>query len=169
MTLWSGAWSASETLHCIAHGSALQVCKAASLKVQLRKNTVLSHWAASQHMASTCTPVCLIIVWFLLVVNDTRHSGLAWQLLCMLHYLCTPPPLYDADEATARQQHLEQTGLAQPKLPFGVTFISTAWRDEWLCKIASRFHEATGLGCGPEGHHVTPFRQSPLVNGSAKN
>ena len=60
----------------------------------------------------------------------------------------------DADEATTRRSHLEQAGSLEPTLPFGVTMIAKAWRDNWLCEIASRFHQDTGLGCGPAGHGV---------------
>ena len=74
-----------------------------------------------------------------------------------------------ADEACARQQHLQQTGLLEPELPFGVTLVATAWRDEWLCEIASRLHAASGLGCGPKGHHVTPYRQTQIANGHARS
>ncbi len=49
-------------------------------------------------------------------------------------------------------------------LPFGVTMIAAAWRDDWLCEIASRFHEASGLGCGPTGHEVG-LHSGKLVNG----
>lgn len=72
-----------------------------------------------------------------------------------------------ADEACARQQHLQQTGPSEPELPFGVTLIATAWRDEWLCEIASRLHAASGVGCGPKGHRVTPYRQTQIANGHA--
>ena len=71
-----------------------------------------------------------------------------------------------ADESARRRDHLEETGNSQPMLPFGVTMIATAWRDDWLCEIASRFHQATGLGCGPRGHRAGT--QSPvLANGHA--
>ena len=41
-------------------------------------------------------------------------------------------------------------------LPFGVTLLAPAWHDESLWKIAQRFHEDSGLGCGPQGHGVVP-------------
>jgi allophanate hydrolase len=41
-------------------------------------------------------------------------------------------------------------------LPFGVTLLAGAWRDEWLWGIAERLEAAAGLGCGPEGHGVPP-------------
>ena len=66
-----------------------------------------------------------------------------------------------ADETARRRDHLEQSGNPQPKLPFGVTMISTAWRDDWLCEIASRFHQASGLGCGPVGHGIE--KQQPAL------
>ena len=59
-----------------------------------------------------------------------------------------------ADEATTRRSHLEQAGSLEPTLPFGVTMIAKAWRDNWMCEIASRFHQDSGLGCGPAGHGV---------------
>ncbi|KAA6421491.1 MAG: allophanate hydrolase [Trebouxia sp. A1-2] len=68
------------------------------------------------------------------------------------------------EESARRQAHLEQTGNPQPELPFGVTMIAAAWRDDWLCEIASRFHAASGLGCGPTGHGVG-LHQGKLANG----
>lgn len=62
------------------------------------------------------------------------------------------------------RDHLEQIGNPQPVLPFGVTMVAAAWRDDWLCEIASRFHEASGLGCGPTGHGVG-LHQGKLANG----
>jgi len=44
-------------------------------------------------------------------------------------------------------------------LPFGVTLIGPAWSDEALWALAERFHAATGLGCGPDGFNVAPYRQ----------
>jgi allophanate hydrolase len=41
-------------------------------------------------------------------------------------------------------------------LPFGVTLLAGAWRDEWLWGIAGRLEAAAGLKCGPEGHGVLP-------------
>ncbi len=61
-------------------------------------------------------------------------------------------------EVAARAQHLAKTGNPTPVLPFGVTLIGPAWSDESLWAIAARFHEASGLGCGPEGHGVKPYR-----------
>lgn len=69
-----------------------------------------------------------------------------------------------SEESAERRNHLEQTGNPQPVLPFGVTMIAAAWRDDWLCEIASRFHEASGLGCGPTGHGVG-LHQGKLANG----
>lgn len=54
---------------------------------------------------------------------------------------------------------LEETGNARPVLPFGVTLIGQAWSDEALWALAERFHAATGLGCGPDGFGVAPYRQ----------
>ena len=67
----------------------------------------------------------------------------------------------DADDTAKRRDHLEQTGNPTPLLPFGVTLIAPAWRDNWLCEIASRLHQASGLGCGPAGH----VQKAPLANG----
>ena len=61
-------------------------------------------------------------------------------------------------EVAARAQHLAKTGNPTPVLPFGVTFIGPAWSDESLWAIAERFHAASGLGCGPEGHGVKPYK-----------
>lgn len=70
-----------------------------------------------------------------------------------------------ADESAKRRDHLEQTGNPEPVLPFGVTMIANAWRDDWLCEIASRFHQASGLGCGPAGHGVDPQQAKLTANG----
>ena len=70
-----------------------------------------------------------------------------------------------ADEATTRRSQLEQAGSLEPTLPFGVTMIARAWQDNWLCEIASRFHQDSGLGCGPSGHGV---QQTELANGQAE-
>jgi allophanate hydrolase len=43
-------------------------------------------------------------------------------------------------------------------LPFGVTLLAPAWKDEWLWQVAGALEKAAGLGCGPEGHGVTPVR-----------
>ena len=63
-----------------------------------------------------------------------------------------------AGEVARRAQLLRQSGSAAPVLPFGVTLIGPAWSDESLWHIAERFHAATGLGCGPKGHGVKPYR-----------
>jgi Asp-tRNA(Asn)/Glu-tRNA(Gln) amidotransferase A subunit family amidase len=53
---------------------------------------------------------------------------------------------------------LRETGNSRSVLPFGVTLIGAAWSDESLWAVADRFHAATGLGCGPEGFGVKPYR-----------
>ncbi len=53
---------------------------------------------------------------------------------------------------------LRETGNTRPVLPFGVTLIGAAWSDESLWAVAERFHAATGLGCGPDGFGVKPYR-----------
>jgi allophanate hydrolase len=45
-------------------------------------------------------------------------------------------------------------------LPFGVTLLGKAWRDEWVWGVAGRMEAAAGLRCGPEGHGVAPFAAS---------
>lgn len=65
----------------------------------------------------------------------------------------------DADGLVAsRAQHLAASGNPTPVLPFGVTLLSKAWKDEYLWGHASRFHKASGLGCGPAGHQLQPFQ-----------
>lgn len=62
-----------------------------------------------------------------------------------------------AGSGTTRAQRLAASGGPQAvTLPFGVTLLAGAWRDEWLWGIAERLEEAAGLGCGPEGHGVAP-------------
>jgi len=71
---------------------------------------------------------------------------------------------YSTAEAAAgsgamRAQRLAGSGGAQAvTLPFGVTLLAGAWRDEWLWGIAERLERAAGLGCGPDGHGVTPVK-----------
>ncbi|BDA50535.1 probable urea amidolyase [Coccomyxa sp. Obi] len=62
-------------------------------------------------------------------------------------------------EVARRAAHLRETGNARPVLPFGVTLIGAAWSDESLAAVAERLHAASGLGCGPEGFRVEPYRQ----------
>mmetsp|Transcript_16382 Transcript_16382/g.44916 ORF Transcript_16382/g.44916 Transcript_16382/m.44916 type:complete len:688 (-) Transcript_16382:929-2992(-) len=59
-----------------------------------------------------------------------------------------------ADAAAVRERtfHLAQTGATRVALPFGVTILAGAWKDEWLACVAQKMQEASGLGCGPDGH-----------------
>jgi len=59
-----------------------------------------------------------------------------------------------AEAAAVRERafHLAQTGATRVALPFGVTLLAGAWKDEWLVKVAQAMQDASGLGCGPEGH-----------------
>lgn len=62
-----------------------------------------------------------------------------------------------AGTGATRAAHLAASGGPQAvALPFGVTLLAGAWRDEWLWGIAERLEAAAGLTCGPEGHGVTP-------------
>ena len=63
-----------------------------------------------------------------------------------------------AGEVAQRGQHLAETGNPAPVLPFGITLIGPAWSDDTLWEIAAAYHADTGLGCGPEGHGVQPYR-----------
>ena len=67
-----------------------------------------------------------------------------------------------AGEVGKRAQHLAETGNPAPVLPFGITLIGPAWSDEALWEIAGAFHADTGLGCGPEGHGVQPYRHKQM-------
>lgn len=50
-----------------------------------------------------------------------------------------------------RYTYLASSELStNPTLPFGVTLLAQAWQDEWVWKVASRYHNATGVGCGPK-------------------
>ncbi|KAK9835411.1 hypothetical protein WJX81_007895 [Elliptochloris bilobata] len=60
--------------------------------------------------------------------------------------------------AAERERRLAESGNPTPSLPFGVTLIGAAWRDEALWAVAAELHSASGLGCGPEGHGVKPYR-----------
>lgn len=62
-----------------------------------------------------------------------------------------------AGSGAARAARLAASGGPQSVvLPFGVTLLAGAWRDEWLWGIAERMEAAAGLACGPQGHEVTP-------------
>ncbi|EFJ41617.1 hypothetical protein VOLCADRAFT_98357 [Volvox carteri f. nagariensis] len=63
----------------------------------------------------------------------------------------------DASEAErSRAAHLAATGPTSVTLPFGVTLLTRAWRDEWLWSLAAKMEALAGLKCGPAGHGVTP-------------
>lgn len=64
-----------------------------------------------------------------------------------------------AESRTARL--LSSGGPMQVALPFGVTLLAAAWKDEWLWHIAARMHELSGLGCGPQGHGVPAVTPNP--------
>ena len=63
-----------------------------------------------------------------------------------------------AGEMAQRAQHLAETGNPAPVLPFGITLIGPAWSDDALWEIAAAYHADTGLGCGPGGHGIQPYR-----------
>lgn len=70
-----------------------------------------------------------------------------------------------ADSSTAlvrRAKVLRDTGEARPNIPFGVTLIGPAWTDEFLWEIGAKFHAKSGLGCGPAGHNIKPYRQKHI-------
>ncbi|CAK0787066.1 hypothetical protein CVIRNUC_010282 [Coccomyxa viridis] len=71
---------------------------------------------------------------------------------------CQPIAAEATGEVAQRAQHLAATGNPAPVLPFGVTLIGPAWSDDALWEVAAAFHADTGLGCGPEGHGVQPYR-----------
>jgi len=75
----------------------------------------------------------------------------------------TPQP--GAGAAAERARVLAETGNPTPALPFGVTLIGSAWRDEALWGVAAGLHAASGLGCGPDGHGVKPFRTKAPAQG----
>ncbi|GLI71220.1 hypothetical protein VaNZ11_016284 [Volvox africanus] len=68
-----------------------------------------------------------------------------------------------SDSERRRATHLAATGPTSVTLPFGVTLLAKAWRDEWLWGIGAKFEALAGLKCGPMGHRVTP----PGVNVNA--
>ena len=51
-----------------------------------------------------------------------------------------------------RAFYLAANGATRVVLPFGITLLAGAWKDEWLASIAQKMQDAAGLGCGPEGH-----------------
>lgn len=62
-----------------------------------------------------------------------------------------------ASTAAARTERLKASGgPLRVVLPFGVTLLAPAWRDEWLWGVAAAMQAAAGLGCGPSGHGVEP-------------
>ncbi|KAI8468534.1 MAG: allophanate hydrolase [Monoraphidium minutum] len=61
--------------------------------------------------------------------------------------------------ATPRAALLKAAGgPASVVMPFGVTLLVPAWHDDWVWGVAADMVAAAGLGCGPEGHGVTPVR-----------
>ena len=74
----------------------------------------------------------------------------AWPCSCCL--LPHTVAALAAGEAKQRGEYLAASGNPTPKLPFGVTFIANSWLDEWLWGLAERYHDVTGLGCGPHEH-----------------
>ena len=81
-----------------------------------------------------------------------------FQAFCWLApSLCNPRSRF-AGEVAERERLLAASGNPTPSLPFGVTLIGAAWRDEALWAVAAELHAASGLGCGPEGHGVKPYR-----------
>ena len=63
-------------------------------------------------------------------------------------------------EVARRCELLRATGNSTPWLPFGVTLVGPAWSDAYLWKIAADMHKQSGLGCGPSGHGVPPYRRN---------
>jgi allophanate hydrolase len=64
-----------------------------------------------------------------------------------------------AGSGAQRAARLAASGGPQAvALPFGVTLLAAAWRDEWVWGVAERLEAASGLSCGPAGHGVTPVR-----------
>eukprot|EP00775_Hariotina_reticulata_P014156 gene14156-14294_t len=62
-----------------------------------------------------------------------------------------------AASAPGRAERLAGSGgPLQVVLPFGVTLLAAAWRDEWLWGVAAAMQDKAALGCGPQGHQVTP-------------
>ena len=63
------------------------------------------------------------------------------------------------DGGENRAKHLAALGgPMEVTLPFGVTLLAPAWKDEWVWQVAAAVEKASGLGCGPEGHGVRPVR-----------
>ncbi|PNW79614.1 hypothetical protein CHLRE_08g360100v5 [Chlamydomonas reinhardtii] len=61
-----------------------------------------------------------------------------------------------SEEERKRAAHLAATGPTAVTLPFGVTLLAKAWRDDWLWGVAAKMEAAAGLRCGPAGHGVMP-------------
>ncbi|KAG2426165.1 hypothetical protein HXX76_013146 [Chlamydomonas incerta] len=61
-----------------------------------------------------------------------------------------------SEEERKRAAHLAATGPTSVTLPFGVTLLAKAWRDDWLWGVAAKMEAAAGLRCGPAGHGVVP-------------
>ena len=110
------------------------------------------------HVAITVT----VTITVMFIVAVTVHVTVTVAVIATATATAIANMYGNADEATTRRSHLEQAGSLEPTLPFGVTMIAKAWQDNWLCEIASRFHQDSGLGCGPAGHGV---QQSEPANG----
>eukprot|EP00891_Asterochloris_glomerata_P000621 jgi/Astpho2/621/Aster-04463 len=83
-------------------------------------------------------------------VNLLDMCGVAVPSAIYTHPKLDPETLHG--EAKQRGVYLAASGDPTPKLPFGVTFIANSWLDEWLWGLAERYHDVSGLGCGPHEH-----------------
>lgn len=90
--------------------------------------------------------------------QDSRSLCWGCRLACMKANRVLDPRAGAAGEVAQRAQHLAATGNPAPVLPFGITLIGPAWSDDALWEVAAAFHADSGLGCGPEGHGVQPYR-----------
>eukprot|EP00983_Pelagomonas_calceolata_P038792 1136922-Pelagomonas_calceolata.AAC.1 len=126
--------------------------------------------AAEEVLPSPDWPhVCLVHVWLpqhstmqcCAVLRTTMTQGaLALDALQLTHTHMQAEAALQAGQVSAadaaavreRTFHLAQTGATRVALPFGVTILAGAWKDEWLACVAQKMQEASGLGCGPDGH-----------------
>jgi allophanate hydrolase len=69
-----------------------------------------------------------------------------------------------ASALTPRARLLEASGgPLRVVLPFGITLLAPCWHDDWLWGVAVRVVEASGLGCGPQGHGVAAAVRAPTA------
>jgi len=62
-------------------------------------------------------------------------------------------------KVTARKKILASTGKESFQVPFGITLLAPSWNDTYLAGLAMAYETVNGVGPGPRGHGVVPYKQ----------